>query len=62
MKRAQTLFNLGNQTFSLAAIQIATKRTKESTKIFEQMTFAAHPECQLFCQIEAWVGGEKGFW
>ena len=56
------MFDLGNQTFSLAATQIATKRTQESTKIYEQMTFAAHPECQLFCQIEAWEGGEKGFW
>ena len=56
------MFDLGNQTFSPAATQIATKRTKESTKIVEQMAFAAHPECQLFCQIEAWEGGEKGFW
>ena len=56
------MFDLGNQTFSLAATQIATKRTKKGTKIFEQMISAAYPECQLFCQIEAWAGGEKGFW
>ena len=52
--------NLGNQNFSLKATKIATKRTKESTKIFKLLTFAAHPECQFGWEEKRVMDHNKG--